>query len=61
MKAIVTFEDEDDQVKISMDFGPEGAQETSASHQAAVMSVHLFQQHVKIMNSSDEGNPRRTD
>ena len=50
MKAIVTFDDEDDQVKISIDFGPDGAQELNVSHQAAVMAVHLFQQHVKIMN-----------
>lgn len=57
MKAIVTFEDEGDQVKITMDFGPEGAQEISASHQGAVMAVHLFQQHVRLMNGSSGEQP----
>jgi hypothetical protein len=55
MKAVVTFEDEGDQVKISVDFGAAGAQEQSASHQAAVMAIHLFQQHVKLMGSMNDG------
>jgi hypothetical protein len=55
MKAVVTFEDEGDQVKISVDFGEQGAQETSAAHQGAVMSIHLFQQHVKIMGGLGDG------
>jgi len=55
MKAVVTFEDEGDQVKISVDFGGEGAQETSAAHQGAVMSIHLFQQHVRLMGSMNDG------
>lgn len=39
-KAIVTFEDDGDEVKVSIDFGEEGGQETSGAHQMAVMAVH---------------------
>jgi predicted HAD superfamily Cof-like phosphohydrolase len=45
--AIVTFEDAGDEVKISMNFGPEGGQETSGAHQMAVSAVHgLHKEHV---------------
>ncbi len=40
-KATVTFEDAGDEVKVHIDFGPEGGQETSGAHQMAVMAVHL--------------------
>jgi len=42
-KATVTFEDEGDEVKISMHFGDEGGQETSGAHQMAVSAVHGLQ------------------
>lgn len=46
-KAIVTFEDAGDEVKISMNFGPEGGQETSGAHQMAVSAVHgLHKEHL---------------
>lgn len=43
-KAIVTFEDDGDQVKIEINFGEEGGQETSPSHQMAAMSVQMVSQ-----------------
>ncbi len=42
-KATVTFEDEGDEVGIRVDFGGEGAQETSGAHQMAVSAVHFLQ------------------
>lgn len=45
-KATITFEDDGDQVKISMDFGEEGGLETSGAHQMAVMAVQLVTQHM---------------
>lgn len=45
--AIVTFEDAGDEVKVGIDFGPEGGQETSGAHQMAVSAVHgLHKEHV---------------
>lgn len=45
--ATVTFEDAGDEVKISMNFGPEGGQETSGAHQMAVSAVHgLHKEHL---------------
>ena len=41
--AIVMFEDEGDQVKVGVDFGPEGGQETSGAHQMAISAVHNLQ------------------
>lgn len=43
-KAIVTFEDDGDEVKVNIDFGDEGGQETSGAHQMAVMAVHAVTQ-----------------
>lgn len=43
-KAIVTFEDDGDEVKVDINFGEEGGQETSGAHQMAVMAVHLVTQ-----------------
>lgn len=40
-KATVTFEDDGDEVKVNIDFGPEGGQETSGAHHMAVMAVQL--------------------
>lgn len=42
-KATVTFQDEGDEVGIRVDFGGEGAQETSGAHQMAVSAVHALQ------------------
>ena len=42
-KAIVTFEDEGDQVKIGINFGEGGGNETSGAHQMAVSAVHGLQ------------------
>lgn len=42
-KATVTFEDDGDQVKISMDFGGESGQETSGAHQMAFSAVQGLQ------------------
>jgi hypothetical protein len=45
--AIVTFEDAGDEVKVNLNFGPEGGQETSGAHQMAVAAVHgLHKEHV---------------
>ena len=41
--ATVTFQDEGDEVGIRVDFGGEGAQETSGAHQMAVSAVHNLQ------------------
>lgn len=43
-KAIVTFEDNGDEVSVRIDFGDEGGQETSGAHQMAVMAVQLVTQ-----------------
>lgn len=42
--ATVTFEDAGDEVKIGIDFGPQGGIETSGAHQMAVSAVHKLQQ-----------------
>lgn len=42
-KAIVTFEDNGDEVEIRVEFGAEGGQETSGAHQMAVSAVHALQ------------------
>lgn len=53
-RATVTFEDEGDQVKISVDFGDEGAQELSGAHQMAVAAVHQLQQRLGQEPSPNE-------
>lgn len=40
-KAIVTFEDDGDQVKVDINFGEEGGNELSPAHQMAFMAVQL--------------------
>lgn len=52
-KATVTFEDEGDEVKVHIDFGPEGGQETSGAHQMAVMAVQLVTK--QMGGNMDEG------
>lgn len=42
-KATITFEDAGEEVKIGINFGPEGGQETSGAHQMAVSAVHNLQ------------------
>jgi len=42
-KASVTFEDAGDEVGVSVDFGPDGGQETSGAHQMAILAVHGLQ------------------
>lgn len=54
-KAIVTFEDEGDQVKVSIDFGAEGGQELSPAHQMAAMAVHLASQAAGQPGAADSG------
>lgn len=45
--ATVTFTDAGDEVGVSIDFGPEGGQETSGAHQMAVSAVHgLHKEHI---------------
>lgn len=56
MKAIVTFEDDGDQVKVSIDFGAEGGIETSPAHQLAVTAVNLAMQ---VAGSPGEGEMQR--
>lgn len=51
-KAIITFEDEGDQVKVSIEFGEEGGQETSPAHHMAVMAV---QKATEAMGQAGEG------
>lgn len=41
--ATITFEDAGEEVKIGINFGPEGGQETSGAHQMAVSAVHNLQ------------------
>jgi len=43
-KAIVTFEDDGDQVKVSIDFGEGGGNETSPAHHMAVNMVQMASQ-----------------
>lgn len=43
-KAIITFEDAGDEVKVEIDFGADGGQETSGAHQMAAMAVQLVTQ-----------------
>lgn len=45
--AIVTFEDAGDEVKVSINFGEEGGQETSGAHQMAAMAVDLVTAKIK--------------
>jgi len=52
-KAIVTFEDEGDEVSVRIEFGEEGGQETSGAHQMAVMAVQLVTQ--RMGGSMDQG------
>jgi predicted HAD superfamily Cof-like phosphohydrolase len=45
--ATVIYEDAGDEVKVGIDFGPEGGNEASGAHQMAMASVHALQkQHV---------------
>lgn len=43
-KAIVIFEDEGDEVKVSVDFGEDGGNETSPAHRLAMTAVHMSMQ-----------------
>ena len=43
-KAIVTFEDDGDQVKVDINFGEEGGQDTSPAHMIAVNMVRMASQ-----------------
>lgn len=52
MKATVTFEDEGDQVKVSIDFGEGGGNELSPAHHMAIMAMQLAAQ---AMGSMGEG------
>ena len=55
-KATITFEDDGDQVKISIDFGEGGGQETSPAHHAAVMAVQMITQKMGgDMNQGEQG------
>jgi hypothetical protein len=49
MKAVMTFEDAGDEVRLSIDFGESGPNETSDSHQMAAMAMSLLQQGVSNM------------
>lgn len=42
--AIVTFEDEGDQVKVSIDFGEGGGNDLSPAHNMAVTALHIATQ-----------------
>lgn len=44
-KATVTFEDDGDQVKVSVDFGEEGGNELSAAHRLAMTTLQMSMQH----------------
>jgi|GEM_PF-724240 len=48
--AIVTFEDAGEEVKIGIDFGPDGGLETSGAHQMALSSVHALREHKHLTN-----------
>ena len=43
-KAIVTFEDDGDQIKVDINFGEGGGNELSPAHNMAVMAVQLATQ-----------------
>lgn len=54
-KAIVTFEDEGDQVKVGIDFGQEGGQELSPAHNMAVLAVQLATQVAGQPGAAEQG------
>jgi hypothetical protein len=55
-KATITLEDDGDEVKIHIDFGPDGGQETSGAHQMALMAVQsLAQQAGGSMEQGEQG------
>lgn len=53
-KATITFEDEGEEVKIVIDFGPDGGQETSGAHQMAAMALQLATQHVNSIQQEQQ-------
>ena len=55
MRAIVTFEDDGDQVKVSVDFGEQGGIETSPAHQMAVMAVQMAMQAAGTPGEEERG------
>jgi hypothetical protein len=52
MKAVMTFEDAGDEVKLSIDFGEGGPNESSGAHQMAAMAMSLLQQRVSNMQGT---------
>jgi len=54
-KATVIFEDEGDQVKVLIEFGEGGGNETSAAHRMAVMAVQLATQVAGQAGAENEG------
>jgi len=53
MKATVTFEDEGDQVKVSIDFGEDGGNELSPAHHMAVMATQMAAQAMGSMGDGE--------
>lgn len=53
--AIVTFEDDGDQVKLSIDFGEGGGNETSPAHLAAVNLVQMASQMIGTPSEEQVG------
>lgn len=54
-KAIVTFEDDGDQVKVDINFGEEGGNELSPAHQMAAMAVHMATQVAGQPGAAEQG------
>lgn len=53
--ATVTFEDDGDQVKVSIDFGEGGGNELSPAHNMAVTALHLAAQVVGQPGAEPQG------
>ena len=54
-KAIVTFEDDGDQIKVDINFGEGGGNELSPAHNMAVMAVQLATQVAGQPGAAEQG------
>ena len=54
-KAIVTFEDDGDQIKVDINFGEGGGSELSPAHNMAVMAVQLATQVAGQPGAAEQG------
>ena len=54
-KAIVTFEDDGDQIKVDINFGEGGGNELSPAHNMAVMAVQMATQVAGQPGAAEQG------